>query len=161
MACNYRVACINFVLSNVFVMSFSGLQLSTRRLAQLAAIAAFFTVHTLLALPVRAQAEDAETGEQTLENSSLQLCQNLQPVHTLKGHLDAVTVLAKTSDNQTLLTGSEDGSIKIWDLETGELKASFFEHIGAISTIEISPDNKTIWLSWDRVESCIVVYSFE
>lgn len=114
---------------------------------RLAAIATVLTVHALAPVAASAQPGDRPDGDEGPEASALKLCQNLQPIHTLKGHLDTVTVLAKTSDDQTLLSGSEDGSIKLWDLKTGERKGVFYGHIGAIRAIHLAPDNRTVFSS--------------
>jgi WD40 repeat protein len=40
---------------------------------------------------------------------------------TSERHLGAVTALAIAPDGKTLVSGSEDRSLKVWNLETGQL----------------------------------------
>ncbi|MEW4487553.1 c-type cytochrome domain-containing protein [Thalassoglobus sp. JC818] len=42
------------------------------------------------------------------------------PVHALQGHTSPVHHLELDSDGKTLLTGAEDGNVRLWDLETGQ-----------------------------------------
>jgi len=44
--------------------------------------------------------------------------------YSLNDHFKKVTAIKFSSDSKQLVSGSEDGSIKIWNLETGELSAS-------------------------------------
>lgn len=45
-------------------------------------------------------------------------------LYTLKGHSNTVTSLHFSYDNKLLASGSEDTSIKLWDVKTGKLKAT-------------------------------------
>ena len=40
-------------------------------------------------------------------------------VHTLAGHSRDVTSVAISADGKRVVSGSEDKTVKIWDLETG------------------------------------------
>ncbi|MFM5942263.1 MAG: WD40 repeat domain-containing protein, partial [Dolichospermum sp.] len=46
----------------------------------------------------------------------------------LKAHSDSVTAMAITPDGKTLISGSRDRTIKVWDLVTGEVKLTFEGH---------------------------------
>ncbi|WP_343232424.1 DnaJ domain-containing protein [Trichormus sp. NMC-1] len=59
-------------------------------------------------------------------------------------HLATVNTLAITPDNQTLISGSSDNKIKLWKLQTGELRHTLKGHSTAISAIAIHPDGKII-----------------
>lgn len=59
---------------------------------------------------------------------------------TLTGHLDSVTSITISNDGQFLASGSQDKTIKLWNLRTGELLRSFYGHSSAIESIAISPD---------------------
>lgn len=45
-----------------------------------------------------------------------------------KGHLDAITTLAISPDSRTLVSGSRDFTLKLWDLKTGQLLRTLSEH---------------------------------
>ncbi|RWS29167.1 THO complex subunit 6-like protein, partial [Leptotrombidium deliense] len=47
--------------------------------------------------------------------------QSHKPKQTLKGHTDYVNCLALSPDSRTLYSGSEDGSIRIWDLRSASV----------------------------------------
>jgi len=58
------------------------------------------------------------------------------------GHTDVVSAVAFSPDGQTVLTGSWDGTAKLWDLAGRELQA--FAANGWCSAVAFSPDGKTI-----------------
>lgn len=51
-----------------------------------------------------------------------------KPRLTLRGHAAAVSALAFHPDGKSLASSSNDGTIKIWDLATGELRLSLQAH---------------------------------
>lgn len=63
---------------------------------------------------------------------------------TLTGHTQWVTSVAISPDGKTLVSGSDDKSIKIWNLETLELKSTLTGHVGSVAALAISPDSKTL-----------------
>jgi len=65
-------------------------------------------------------------------------------LHTLTGHTHIVSSLAMSQDGKLLLSGSRDRTIKIWQLETGQLIHTLNGHTEAINAIALSPDGQTI-----------------
>lgn len=55
-----------------------------------------------------------------------------------------ITALAFNPDGKILVSGSLDGTIKIWDVKTGELLFTLHGHKKAVTTIAFSPDGKTM-----------------
>lgn len=69
-------------------------------------------------------------------------CQ-LSVVRTLSGH-PLATTLAMSPQHQILVSGGRDKAMKVWDLETGELRTTLQSDSGEIRSIAISPDGNTI-----------------
>ncbi len=65
-------------------------------------------------------------------------------LHTLTGHTHIVSSLAISHDGKLLLSGSRDRTIKIWQIETGQLIHTLNGHTEAINAIALSPDGQTI-----------------
>ena len=63
---------------------------------------------------------------------------------TLTGHSSYVNTLAISPDGQTLVSGSADKTIKIWNLSTGQEIRSLKGHSHPINYIAISPDGQTL-----------------
>ena len=64
-------------------------------------------------------------------------------IRNLSGHSDVVTSIAISPDGQTLATGSEDGTIRIMDLNTTEL-IRVLKDAGKVQSVSFSPDSRTI-----------------
>jgi COMPASS component SWD3 len=71
-------------------------------------------------------------------------------VQQFVGHTDDLRsvgdhrVTQLTQTGQTLISGSADGTIGLWDLGSGELQKRLTGHRGPITAIVISPDGQTI-----------------
>lgn len=63
-----------------------------------------------------------------------------ETIRTLHGHKDSVTFL-KVILGGKFLSGAKDGSIKMWDINTGKCIQSFIGHQSKINSIEASFDN--------------------
>ncbi|MGI0486567.1 NB-ARC domain-containing protein [Pantanalinema rosaneae CENA516] len=82
----------------------------------------------------------------------------------LQGHADLVSTLAfvpsgtvtalnslEQCQSQFLLSGSDDGTLKLWDCDRGECLRTFKGHDGWVHSVNISPDGR--WCvsgSWDQ-----------
>ena len=85
----------------------------------------------------------------------------------LSGHTDYVRDLAFTSDGTLLISGSDDKTVKLWDLQTGGIVRSFYGHTDHIFSVSLSPDHamiasgsvdKTIrlWDTWTGECHCVM-----
>jgi WD40 repeat protein len=68
-----------------------------------------------------------------------------QPDRVLaSGHTSAVTVVAFSPDRQSVATGSEDKTIRIWDLATGTEQRVLSGHTGRVTSLAFSPDGQQL-----------------
>lgn len=74
------------------------------------------------------------------ENGSLKA----KLLHTLSAHSHIVSTVVFSPDDRTLISSSRDGTIKLWNLETGELISTLKEDMGAVYAIALSSDGQTI-----------------
>lgn len=60
----------------------------------------------------------------------------------LTGHADAVKAVAWSPDGKTLLTGSRDRTLALWDAATGKRLRVFEGHEGGVTSVAFSPDGR-------------------
>ena len=63
---------------------------------------------------------------------------------TLLGHADTVWSVALSADGQTLASGSEDRTIKLWNSETGQVNRTLTGHTASVRSVSLSPDGQTL-----------------
>ena len=63
---------------------------------------------------------------------------------TLSGHSDSVNAVAFSADQKTLATASTDGTVKLWEIETGKELAMFRGHQGMVNTVAFSANGKSL-----------------
>ena len=62
----------------------------------------------------------------------------------LSGHTDAVYCVVFSSDGISLVSGSRDETVKLWDVQTGGIVKTFFGHTATVYSVSISADCTTI-----------------
>ena len=65
-------------------------------------------------------------------------------LQTLQGHDDNVTSLAFSADNQWLLSGSDDNTIRLWDRDGQPIGPPLRGHEYYVHSVAFSPDSTTI-----------------
>ncbi len=65
-------------------------------------------------------------------------------VATLLGHLEPITSVVFSPDNRWVASSSLDGSVRIWNSQTGEQVQKFSEHQGSVMSVAFAPDGKKI-----------------
>jgi WD40 repeat protein len=88
---------------------------------------------------VTASNSPGDTGRYRLSSYDLRTGQELR---TFDGHNEYVTCLAVTPDGTRLVSGSGDGTVRVWRIAVGELE-SVFEHAGARS-VAVTPDGRSV-----------------
>ena len=58
----------------------------------------------------------------------------------LGGHSKSILSICFAKDNRTLLSGSADGTIRVWDSQTGELCSQLENHQGPVTCVRLSSD---------------------
>jgi len=66
------------------------------------------------------------------------------PRKALKGHSHYVQDIAISSDGQFCLSGSWDGTLRLWDLNTGTTTRRFVSHDKDVLSVAFSADNRQI-----------------
>ncbi|MDY7007671.1 MAG: S-layer homology domain-containing protein [Cyanobacteriota bacterium] len=62
---------------------------------------------------------------------------------TLSDHQANVRSVAISPDGRTLASGSGDGTVKLWDIPTGEMLVSFW-HSGVVTAVGFTADGRTV-----------------
>ncbi|MBD2438424.1 serine/threonine-protein kinase [Nostoc sp. FACHB-110] len=70
--------------------------------------------------------------------------EQIQLTQTLTGHNNNVKSLAITPDGQTLVSGSSDQTIKVWNLANGSLIGTLLSHSSGVISVAISSDGQTL-----------------
>ncbi|MFB2876409.1 protein kinase domain-containing protein [Floridanema aerugineum] len=78
-------------------------------------------------------------------SSSTSQSQNSRCLRTLTEHSNWVTSIAISADGQTLASASLDGTVKIWNIDSGQLLRTLSDNkSGAVLSVAISPDRQTL-----------------
>ena len=63
---------------------------------------------------------------------------------TLEGHTDLVWSVAFSPNGQTLASGSQDRTIRLWNPNNGNLVRTLTGHRDAVNSVAFSPDGRTL-----------------
>lgn len=66
----------------------------------------------------------------------------LTTVREYLGHSDVVTDLALTGDGKTLVTGSEDKTVRVWEAGTGKQLRLFQGHMAGVTAVAVRADGR-------------------
>ena len=105
----------------------------------------------------------AKTDTPVLDAISVETVDQVELLHTLSGHRDKVLTLAFSGDGVYLASSSQDETIKLWDLESGQDVHTFSINEVVKNSIAFSPDGSLLASAdaiWD-VESKQVVHALE
>ncbi len=75
-----------------------------------------------------------------LESARKRMPESGRFLGALQGHADAVKAVAFGPDSRSLVSGSEDNTIRVWDASTGSFVRSFDGHLGSVEAVTVSAD---------------------
>ena len=67
---------------------------------------------------------------------------NLEERRTLKGHSEWIRNLLVSQDGKVLVSASDDGTVKLWDIESGRQFRTIKSHKGPVRGIALSADGR-------------------
>jgi WD40 repeat protein len=67
-----------------------------------------------------------------------------EPIYTLMGHSHIVSSLSMSADAKFLVSGSQDQTVRVWNLATGELVHTLKGHRDSVNAVALSPDEQII-----------------
>ena len=91
-----------------------------------------------------------ELGESRVSDEQLVVLRSRQPIQglvdesslTLEGHHGAVNACAVMRDGRRVLSASDDGTLRLWDLERGQELSTPRRHQSAVYGCAVTPDGK-------------------
>ena len=86
-------------------------------------------------------------GEEDLRGVEWQLLAkyvNGEDRRTLTGHSATVTTVAAFPDGRRIVSGAMDGTIRVWDTESGECTAKVLAHSPVVWSVSVTPDGQVV-----------------
>ena len=87
--------------------------------------------------------DSSSIGGSEFNTIHLKVLRRNRTAQILRGHEDYVASVAFSPDSQTLISGSWDKTVKIWNVETGEIIRSFSENSERILSVAFNPNGRS------------------
>jgi WD40 repeat protein len=79
-------------------------------------------------------------------------------IEQLKGHTQTVRGVAFTRDGRFAVSGSDDGTVRVWDVTSGTEVRSFTGHSGAVTSVTVSPSGR--YVASASVDGSVKIWQF-
>ena len=76
-------------------------------------------------------------------------------MHVLRGHKGAILSVGFSPDGNTVITGSRDGTVRLWDVKTGMQRQELKGYAECICSVAFSPDNNFVLAGTLNGEVCL------
>ena len=97
-----------------------------------------------------AMSDDADTGDHGIESSDVSLDA------TLEGHTFSIGTLCFTKDGRKLVSGSDDKTVRLWDVGTGsQIGEAFCGHTDWVKSVSFSDDEHEIFSAGRDGAMCV------
>ncbi len=91
---------------------------------------------------VRDQSAEGDESSGAVEAARQQLSSLVRPSRLLEGHTKPVTSVSLSADGRLALSGSADGTLKLWDAAAGRLRRTFTGHTGGVTRVALLGDGR-------------------
>ncbi|MCK5648091.1 MAG: hypothetical protein KAI22_04355, partial [Gammaproteobacteria bacterium] len=81
-----------------------------------------------------------------------------QIIREMKGHIAKITAFCISSDEKILISGSEQGDIRVWEIATGEMLNVWSAHKGKINALQISSCGQLLYTASSENKLCLWDY---
>ncbi|WP_307805820.1 WD40 repeat domain-containing protein [Streptomyces chrestomyceticus] len=105
---------------------------------------------SLLAVQAYRTHPTAEATNSLYKAADLPLRHRLTTTRGEPGDDDTGVAVALRPDGHALATGSEDGTVRVWDPATGHLLATLTGHRGKVASLAFRPDGRTLLIATDE-----------
>ncbi|MCA2973777.1 MAG: hypothetical protein IM337_07130 [Microcystis sp. M110S1] len=85
-----------------------------------------------------------QTYNKEVTNALQELLNRKSERNRLEGHDNSVLSVNFSPDGKTLVSGSDDKTIKLWNVETGKEIRTLYGHDNSVTSVNFSPDGKTL-----------------